>query len=60
MLYPCTRLNASPDSGNRNILRLRRDAVVVVDGDDDDDDGGDNDDDDDDDTITENCKAVKV
>ena len=48
MLYPCTRLNASPDSGNRNILRLRRDAV-----DDDDNDY-------DDDTNTENCKAVKV
>jgi len=50
MLYPCTRLNASPDSGNRNILRLRRDAVVVVVDDDDDDDY----------TKTENCKAVKV
>jgi len=47
MFYPHTQLNASPDFGNRNILRLTRDAV-------------DNDDDDDDDTKTENCKAVKV
>jgi len=57
MLYPCTRLNASPDCGKRNNLRLTRDAVVVdVEEEEDDDD----DDDDDDYTKTENCKAVKV
>ena len=50
MLYPRTRLNASPDFGNRNILHLTRDAV--------DDDGGGGDDDDY--AKTENCKAVKV
>jgi len=27
MLYPRKRLNASPDFGNRNILRLTRDTV---------------------------------
>ena len=51
MLYPCKRLNASLDSGNRNILSLTRDAVGG---------GGDDDDDDDDYTKTENWKAVKV